>query len=80
MITSGRILLLVEAADHVARTGGVDPMRNARGMAEAWRRSRPESFRELLLLAGMRPPEDGGVMRRLFLDALDERAEQLGRT
>lgn len=75
MIVSRRVNLLLQAADAVAKRSGIDPERSACAIAESWRLARQESFRELAVLAGMRPPDE--VVQRQFVEALEGRARRV---
>ncbi len=67
-----RVQLLLRTADDIARKSKVDPMLHAQGFAEAWRLANPASFRQLAVIAGMKPDP---ILHGLFLGELDKRAK-----
>lgn len=64
---------LLDAADLVARQGGLDPVLHADGIADSWERATDVHFAQLAVLAAVRPPS--GVTRQQFVEALRHRAE-----
>jgi hypothetical protein len=71
-----KLAKLIDAADHEARRGGLEPLFHAPAIVEAWRKAKPEHFAQLCVLAAVRPASP--VTIGLFLDALQHRAEARG--
>jgi hypothetical protein len=70
---ASKIAKLLDAADLEARRGGLDPIFHAAGIAEAWMHASPLHFRQLAILAAVRPPSPFTIAE--FMDALNHRAQ-----
>ena len=69
---AAKLSKLLDAADELAREGGLLPMVHAAGIADAWRLAKEEHFKELVRRAKVRQPSP--VTLAAFQDALDHRA------
>lgn len=75
LVTSRRVWILVQVADHIAKDAGYDPERDARRIAEHWRNAdEADRSRLFVVHAAMKPDE---VAFRLFVEALEGRAARV---
>jgi hypothetical protein len=75
LVPSRRVSILLQVADSIAKRSQVDPVRDAVPIARSWARATPTQFRQLAIIAGMKPPDD--AVFRLFVEALQGRADRV---